>query len=248
MQKTLLTPISLRDFNRLEVLMSTMTGSRLPLASLARHKLSTAIVTLAGEVNSKFVSEGCWVTFVIDGGSRHQRRLSWINPTDDSKDLSFLQPLGLAMLGLKAGERLVFQDDGRSIEVAVENVRSGTLSLADEHDEVLSSHENDEAEHPWHLSDLWEHIRAGFFQWHRARVVRTLRELNDALLADIGIKRGDMGRVASEVVGRSPSLGADICPHEALKMMSSETSRKVLRNGAVAVVAHHSGKCSETCV
>lgn len=247
MQKTVLTPMSLRDFNRLEVLMSTMTGSRLPLASLVRHKLSTAIVTLAGEVNSKFVSEGCSVTFVINGNSRQQRRLSWLNPTNDNRELSFLQPLGLAMLGLKAGEKLGFQDDGRSIEVVVEDVRPETSCLADEYDELLSPHEDDGIERPWRLSVIWQHIRDGFVQWQRARVLRTLHGLNDALLADIGIKRDDVTEVASRVVRRSPSPHGEMCPHQALAVMRSEMGRRVMRSGAMAIVAAHSGNCSETC-
>jgi regulator of nucleoside diphosphate kinase len=117
------TILSIGDYTRLQVLLSTMIGSRTPLAALVRRKLGSAVVMSAGELGPEVAMSGRAVRFVIDGGRTDERNLIWSPSKRDDGGLSLLVPRGLALLGLSVGHSISFQTDNRKTQtVRVERV------------------------------------------------------------------------------------------------------------------------------
>lgn len=50
-------------------------------------------------------------------------------------------------------------------------------------------------------------VKAALCRWQKQRAVRTLQELDDRLLDDIGLTRNDIQKVVDELVGPPPGPG-----------------------------------------
>jgi regulator of nucleoside diphosphate kinase len=122
-------------YEALQQLMSTLIGSRSPLAAILREKLGAADVIPPGDIDPDVVTMGSTVRYRIgDTALPEEARLVRGYPRSSSRDaLSILNPRGLAMLGLKSGE---------SITIPSSNGRSETLfvdAVAGRHDLASST-------------------------------------------------------------------------------------------------------------
>lgn len=117
-------PAAERD--RLEQLARDATTGRHPVAAFLDAELRRA-VTAPSDVDemADVVTMGSWVKYRIDWGFPAEvKRL--VYPEDHRSrrnEISLLSPIGAALLGLRAGSRMLFQDaDGAAHVVSVESV------------------------------------------------------------------------------------------------------------------------------
>jgi regulator of nucleoside diphosphate kinase len=111
---------------RLERLARDATADRHPLAPFLDAELQRATTMSSdGDEMAAIVTMGSWVKYRIDWGfPAAVKRL--VYPEDYKSrrnEISVLSPLGVALLGLRAGSRMLFQDpDGTTHVVSVESV------------------------------------------------------------------------------------------------------------------------------
>jgi regulator of nucleoside diphosphate kinase len=185
------------DHAHLERLMCTMTGSRTPFAALLRRKLDSAVVIAPEDAGPDLVTSGSTVRFVIDGGQTQQRRLTWApQPDEDETQLSLRLPRGLALLGLSTGQAVPYQtDDGRTEYLEVEQVRSPrTRGNA-------GGRSSDQKRAAPASSGLAGMFRSALVRLQRGRTISALQRLDDEMLRDIGITRGEIPYIADIVSG-----------------------------------------------
>ena len=198
--QNMVTTLSPSDYTRLEVLMSTLTGSRDAVADLARRKLASAIVMLPTDIPDTTVSTGRRVRFLVDDAVK-ERKLVWhAHDTQDDDVVSCLDPLGLALLGLSPSQSVSYRDEsGRIRNVIVDDVLIDTPVTLNGVD-TAQSRTVDVA--VGSRSTLWRHLKVSLSKWLKRRARAALEGLNDNLLADIGMTRRDLDNVADRVIGR----------------------------------------------
>jgi hypothetical protein len=120
------TSLSSTDYARLQQLMLTMIGSRTVLAALLRRKLGSSVPAPSLNLAADRAVSGKRVRFSVDGGPEEERVLTWQPPKPgDLTTLSLLSPRGLAMMGLRPGEFLVYRTESDRAEfIRVESVSS----------------------------------------------------------------------------------------------------------------------------
>ncbi len=191
---TILTP---EDHAHLERLMCTMTGSRTAIAMLLRRKLDTAVIIPPANAGEDLVTSGSTVRFVVDGARSMERRLTWSpQEEDDASNLSLRLPRGLALLGLSAGQSIPYRtDDGGTEFLEVEQVDPASLSPAPR------KHSADGQSPARSAGGLAEMFRSALVRLQRGRTITALQRLDDAMLKDIGITRGEISHIADIVSG-----------------------------------------------
>ena len=185
------------DHAHLERLMCTMTGSRTALAMLLRRKLDSAIVIPPATAGRELITSGSTVRFVVDGARSMERRLTW-SPQDDDDDtrLSLRLPRGLALLGLSAGQSMPYQtEEGRTEFLEVEHVKPAAVSPA------RRKQRADRQAPPRPAGGVAEMFRSALVRLQRGRTITALQRLDDAMLKDIGITRGEIPHIADVVSG-----------------------------------------------
>jgi Transcription elongation factor len=184
------------DHSQLERLMCTMTGSRTALAMLLRRKLDTAVIVPATTARRDFVTSDSIVRFVVDGGRPVERRLTWLPQDDGDTFLSLRLPRGLALLGLSAGQAIAYQtDDGSTEFIEVEQV-DPALDTRRGRERFAQSPALDRSTRGWTRV-----FRQALTRLQRGRTISALERLDDALLKDIGITRGEIPHIADIVSG-----------------------------------------------
>lgn len=95
------------DHEHLQRLMTTLIGSRSPLADIVRRKVHAAAIVDPHQVSPDLETSGRRVRFAVNDGRSEERTLTW---ADDRRSrvstLSLQQPLGIALLGLRAGQSI----------------------------------------------------------------------------------------------------------------------------------------------
>ena len=95
------------DHERLQRLMTTLIGSRSPLADIVRRKVHAAAIVDPHQVSPDLVTSGRRVRFAINDGGSEEHTLTWANDRRSHlSTLSLQQPLGIALLGLRAGQSI----------------------------------------------------------------------------------------------------------------------------------------------
>lgn len=184
------------DHAYLERLMCTMTGSRTALAVLLRRKLDSAVIVPLSDADQGLVTSGCTVRFVVNGARSMERRLSWSSQEDEGTRLSLRRPRGLALLGLSAGQAIPYQTDNGATELLeVEQVYPATLSLGP------GKQSADRRRSAPAVDGLADMFRSALVRLQRGRTISALQRLNDAMLNDIGIVRGEIPHIADIVSG-----------------------------------------------
>jgi regulator of nucleoside diphosphate kinase len=117
--------VSTRDFGRLENLARIHMESAHPVADLLLAELERATVCAPDAVGSDVVTMNARVTFRA-GPSMIPRSATVVYPEDyhpTGQHVSVMSPLGAAMLGLRAGERMPYTDlQGTRFSVKVDEV------------------------------------------------------------------------------------------------------------------------------
>ncbi|QYO76621.1 hypothetical protein [Devosia salina] len=192
---TCITPV---EFERLETMMSTMTGSRQPLANLLRRKLAASVVMLPSDISSNIARIGKRVTFSVDGAKAISRHLVWTESTVSEGELPCTVTTGLALLGIGKGQSISFADE------------RGELRTALVADVVCAEPPSDGTPKPAASASkrrdtLRNRLKSRMRQWHHQRAIMALQCLNGALLNDVGIARNDIPHIAARVVGLNVS-------------------------------------------
>lgn len=118
--------VSTNDYNRL-MITATLAGYRgSPHAGFLLSELRRANVCHPDDLDEDIVSTNCRVIYRLDGGPRTYAHLL-VHPDDlmwPGAEVSVLTPLGIALLGLRAGDRMSYRatESGPSREVLVEGV------------------------------------------------------------------------------------------------------------------------------
>lgn len=114
------------ECDRLQRLAREAAGERHPVAAFLAAELARAVTAPSeGDDMAAIVTMGSWVKYRIDWGFPAEvKRL--VYPEDfrsRHNQVSVLSPVGAALLGLRAGGRMLFQGaDGRAHVVGVESV------------------------------------------------------------------------------------------------------------------------------
>ncbi len=184
------------DHAHLERLMCTMTGSRTTLAMLLRRKLDTAVIIPPATASEDLVTSDSIVRFAVDGGRSIERRLTWSPQNEGDSFLSLRLPQGLALLGLSAGQATAYQTDGGRTEfIEVEQVVPALSARTGRQRTVKSPR----GVRP---TGGWSHVfRRALTRLQRGRTISALQRLDDELLKDIGITRGEISQIADIVSG-----------------------------------------------
>jgi len=101
--------VSTSDLARLRALVDSLASELDPLGSLLHEKLKRAELREPDHVPNDTVTLDRFVTYRTTGSDRHERRLL-IHPEDTMwppAELSAASPLGITLLGLAAGDRVV---------------------------------------------------------------------------------------------------------------------------------------------
>lgn len=86
------------------------------------------------------------------------------------------------------------------------------------------------------LARLAERFGQAYGRWQRRRVgLRTLQSLDDRLLSDIGIARGDIRRVVEETADQGPMTIPELAQLEAQREVRFEAGRKAERRAGRGV-------------
>ena len=180
------------DHAQLERFMCTMTGSRSPLANLLKRKLDTAMIVPPSAAQAGLVTSGSRVRFAVDGAAE-ERQLTWDLPRPkDAWGLSLQQPRGLALLGLTAGQSIPYQTDSGGTEIVeVQQVwpaerKAASPAAAEE-------------------GPLRRFLKGVLTRIQRGRTIATLERLDDLVLRDIGITRGEIPDLTGIVAGVIPA-------------------------------------------
>lgn len=89
------------DHEHLQRLMTTLIGSRSPLAAIVRRKVHAAAIVDNHHVMPDLVTSGRRVRFAVNEGRSEEHTLTWANDRRSRvSTLSLQQPLGIALLGL----------------------------------------------------------------------------------------------------------------------------------------------------
>lgn len=188
--QSMVTTLSTCDYARLQVLMSTLTGSRQAIANLARRKLASAIVVLPSELPCSTVSVGKRVRFRLDAGATSEQELTW-QPAE-GEAVSSLEPIGLALLGLQPSQTVSYRDDsGNTRRITVE----GVTTAKDAPETAMSSTVIVSFQ-----PRMWREFERRLSKWLQSRASTALKALNDNMLADIRMKRQDLDAIAAQVV------------------------------------------------
>ncbi|RUT29233.1 hypothetical protein EMQ25_13960 [Arsenicitalea aurantiaca] len=199
--QSMITTLSTCDYVRLEVLMSTLTGSRHATANLARRKLASAIVILPSELPCSTVSVGKRVRYRLDAEAAREQQLIW-QAGESSETVSCLEPIGLALLGLKPSQTVVYPDEsGQMRKITVERVTCDGRDTAKDTPGVALSR-TVIAVFP---ERMWRELQRRLLRWLQSRARTTLETLNDNQLADIGVKRHELDTVAALIVASDPT-------------------------------------------
>lgn len=103
--------ISVSDHIRLRRLATQAEADAHPVAAFLNEELSRASIMADADMPPQTVRPGQWVTHCIDAGWPAESRLL-VFPEDYSVpalQVSVLSPLGAALLGLKAGDRMPYR-------------------------------------------------------------------------------------------------------------------------------------------
>jgi hypothetical protein len=134
------TVVSTRDYYRLQAMMCTMIDLHTPMASLARHKLRSAVVMLPTDISPDVVAAGRCVHLTIDGYRSDVRALTWGSPVRGTiRELSLLVPRGLALLGLAVGQSISYTSPTGRTEFKIEAVSSDNDAVL-QFDPVRNAH------------------------------------------------------------------------------------------------------------
>lgn len=165
----MVTTLSLCDFTRLEVLMSTLTGSHDVLAGLARRKLASAIVMLPTDMPSKTAATGQRVRFRVDNEAVKDQQLVWLaGGSHDVDVVSCMEPIGLALLGLGPSQSICYRDaNGTTRRIVVEDVVVDAAVTSNGVDPAKSRTVGVAA---FSLSSLSLNLKKGLSMWPRSKV------------------------------------------------------------------------------
>lgn len=171
----MVTTLSLCDYTRLEVLMSTLTGSRDAVAGLARRKLASAIVMLPTDMAPGTVSAGRRVRFRVEGAPVKEQQVVWhAASTQDGDVVSCLEPLGLALLGLTPSQSMSYRDEsGNIIKVVVDEVIVEATAKLD----VVDTAQSRTVDVAVSRSPLLQYLRASLSRWLQSRARAALEGL-----------------------------------------------------------------------
>lgn len=174
----MVTTLSLCDFTRLQVLMSTLTGLRDVMADLTRRKLASAVVMLPTDMSSKTASPGRRVRFRVDNEAVRERRLVWLAGSPQDVDVvSCMEPIGLALLGLRPSQSVCYSDaDGKTRRIIVEDVVVDGAVTSNGVDPAKSRTVGVAA---FRLSSLSHFLRKSLSKWPLANVPPIFRRIDD---------------------------------------------------------------------
>lgn len=205
MQITHPTTLTFDDHTRLERLMCTLTGSRSPLAALARRKLESAVIIRSQDTDEDLVTSGRRVRYSVDGVNEGERVLSWDRVIVGDESTICIQELrGLALLGLRTGQSIAVSTEGviETIEVeGVTPVQDQGVVRTTERSQVSPRTTTIESRLQNFGRRVMRHIGIAVRRVQKGRTEAALRRLGDDRLWDIGITRGEIPHVASIVAG-----------------------------------------------
>ncbi|WP_414470789.1 transcription elongation factor [Microvirga sp. M2] len=120
----LLPPITLtrRDHQRLARTAEHLAGQMHPLATPLLRELRRATICAPDDVPDDVAALDTFVTYRLAGEDRSEKRML-IHPDDHMwppAELSVLTPVGLSLLGLRAGDRMPLLGSGEAADACVE--------------------------------------------------------------------------------------------------------------------------------
>lgn len=123
-----------QDLNRLEALLETLPAATFPSKTELRAELDRAEVVEPQDVPPDVVTMNSKVRFALESGDEFCLTLVYPQDMDGSAErISILAPVGSALLGLTAGERIEWPRPGggmmkvRLVEVVYQPERAGEL-------------------------------------------------------------------------------------------------------------------------
>ncbi len=117
-------PMTSHDHRRLMRTAQELAGQAHPLAAELLHELRRAALCEPDQLPAAVVTLNTFVTYRIGGEDMLERRML-IHPDDrmcPPAELSVLTPVGLSLLGLRAGDRMPLIGSDEPLDVCVEAV------------------------------------------------------------------------------------------------------------------------------